>query len=141
MFGPRVVVLGSIAAAALLGACAQRVVSYKHDVQPILQSNCGTCHSENGVGYKVSGFSVSSYAGLMKGTKYGPMVDPGHSNDSNLVWVLEHRAHPAINMPKICEQMGVAEGKCTLAAPFSRELPKQEVALIARWVDQGARDN
>lgn len=141
MFAKTVTVIASIAVAVLVSACAQRQVSYKKEVQPILQRSCGTCHDQGGVGYKVSGFSVGSYAALMKGTKYGAMINPGHSKQSNLVWLLEHDAHPSINMPKLCEQMNVPAGKCTAATPFARQLPKHEVALIARWIDQGARDN
>ncbi len=142
MLAKKATLIASIATGFVLSGCAPpRTVSFQKDVQPILQSNCGTCHDQGGVGYEVSGFSVASYAGLMKGTKYGRMIDPGHARQSNLVWLLEHNAHPSINMPKLCEQMNIPTGKCAAAAPFARRLPKREVTLIARWINQGAIDN
>lgn len=141
MFATRATLIASIAIGLAVSACAPRAVSYRKDVRPILQANCGTCHSDKGVGYQASGFSVASYAALMKGTKYGPVIVPGHSKQSNLVWLLEHGAHSGVNMPKICEKMGVPADKCTAATSFARELPKSKVQVIARWIDQGARDN
>lgn len=141
MFSTRATLIASIAIGLAAAACAPRAVSYKNDVRPILQSNCGTCHSDKGVGYEASGFSVASYAGLMTGTKYGPVIVPGHSKQSNLVWLLEHGAHANINMPKICDSRGLPQDKCAAATSFARELPKSQVEVIARWIDQGARDN
>ncbi|MHB1870930.1 MAG: c-type cytochrome domain-containing protein [Steroidobacteraceae bacterium] len=141
MFRSTGIILTSIAAALLVAACAQRQVSFHKDVAPILQRNCATCHSQNGVGYLASGFSVESFAALMKGTKYGPMIDPGSSSQSNLVWLLRHRAHPQINMPKICAQMGLVGDNCARATASARDLKKREINLIATWIDQGARDN
>jgi hypothetical protein len=141
MIGTRGIILAAAAAAALLPACAKREVSYRNDVQPILQDNCAPCHNPSGIGYAVSGFSVATYAAVMKGTKHGPMVIPGQSSQSNLVWLLEHRAHQQVNMPKICEETGQALGKCEIAGTYALELPESEVRLIARWVDQGAKDN
>lgn len=99
------------------------------------------CHSSGGIGFKISGFNVESYASVMKGTKFGPMVVPGSSAQSNLIWLLRHNAHPSIAMPKMCEQLQQAGDKCKIASPDARELPPGQVKLIAEWIDQGARDN
>jgi cytochrome c len=141
MIATRGIILAVSVVGLLASACAKREVSYRSDVQPILQGNCGTCHNSNGIGYAQSGFSVQTYAALMKGTRHGPVVIPGQSSQSNLVWLLKHGAHPQINMPKLCEQMGQEVGKCAAAATYARQLPEGKVKLIARWVDQGARDN
>lgn len=141
MFGNKAFVMVSLYALALLSACGSRVVSFSKDVHPILEHNCAVCHSPGGIGYKVSGFGVQSYASIMKGTKFGPMVTPGSSDQSNLLWVLKHGAHPSINMPKFCEQLTQASDKCEVASNVARKLPQAQVKLIARWVDQGARDN
>jgi hypothetical protein len=141
MFRTRSIILASIALAPLLSACGQRQVSYHRDIEPILQVNCEMCHSQNGVGFVVSGFSVESYATLMKGTKFGPVIDPGSSAQSNIVWLLKHRAHPEINMPKICEQMTQNGKKCSVASSSPGRLSDDDVTLIARWIDQGAKDN
>lgn len=141
MLRARHIVLASLALAPLLSACAQRQVSYRKDIQPILQANCESCHSQNGVGYAASGFSVESYATLMKGTKFGPVIDPGSSKQSNIVWLLQHRAHPQINMPKACEQMQQNGQKCAVASTSAERLDDHDVSLIVRWIDQGAKDN
>jgi len=141
MFRARSIILASVALAPLLSGCGQRQVSYHKDVEPILQANCATCHSRNGVGYEVSGFSVESYATLMKGTKYGSVIDPGSSAQSNLVWLLQHHGHAQINMPKNCEQMTPNGQKCAAASTSARQLSDDQVALISKWIDQGAKDN
>ena len=43
-----------------------------------------SCHQPGGEGFNVSGFDLTTYEGLMKGTKYGPMVIAGKPDDSNL---------------------------------------------------------
>ena len=73
---------------------AEEQVSYKLDVQPILQSRCSSCHQPGGEGYQASGLDLTSYEGLMKGTKYGPIVVPGDPLTSNLMVLVEGRARP-----------------------------------------------
>jgi cytochrome c553 len=141
MVRARNIILASVVLASLLSACGQRQVSYQKDIHPILQANCATCHSQNGIGYAKSGFSVESYASLMKGTKFGPVIERGSSAQSNLVWLLEHRAHPQINMPKSCEQMTDNGKNCAVASTTAERLSDHDVSLIARWIDQGAKDN
>ena len=52
-------------------------MSYAEDIAPIFKG-CGvSCHQPGGQGYNASGFDLTSYDGLMKGTKFGPMVLPG----------------------------------------------------------------
>lgn len=143
MFVTKVIAVASLAGAALLlGGCgSSRAVSFSKDVHPILEHNCAVCHSPGGVGYKVSGFSVASYASIMKGSKYGPLVVPGSAKESDLLWLLKHGAHPSMNMPKICEKLAQTGGKCEIPSQYARELPATKVAVIAKWVDQGAKDN
>ncbi len=141
VFANKSIAVATISFGVLVSACGPRPVSFREDVQPILQHNCAVCHSNGGVGYKVSGFSVVSYTTVMKGTKFGPMVIPGSSLQSNLVWLLKHGAHPSIDMPKICAQMADHGGVCAVASSSARRLPQREVTLIAAWIDQGARNN
>ena len=37
---------------------------------------------------------------MMKGTRYGAVIDPGSGTSSTLVWLLKQSADPSINMPK-----------------------------------------
>ena len=111
----------TIAVLALSG-CG-RSVSFKSDVKPILDQHCKACHMPGTQGYESTGFSVADYNDVMKGTKFGPIIDPGHSGKSTLVVMLEY-GHDPVAMPRG-------------GAP----LPKDQIALIKRWIDQGAKDN
>lgn len=108
----------------LLGACGQKEISYKADVQPILKQYCMECHVEGGEGYQKSGLLMTSYESLMKGTKFGPIIKPGDSLTSALNMLVEGRADPSLKMP---------HGK----AP----LPADKIAVLKKWVDQGAKNN
>ncbi len=108
---------------AVLGVGCTREVSFQEDVKPIL-GVCKSCHSSGGDGYKASGFSVETYDSVMKGTKFGAMIEPGSSISSTLVILLEGKADPSINMPH-----------------NKHPLPKNEVKTIKTWIDQGARNN
>ena len=101
-----------------------RQVSFSKEVMPILQTKCLSCHKQGAKGFETSGLSVESYAQLMKGTREGPVIEPGYSYFSTLQIVVEHRANPSSSMPK-----------------DSTKLSSQEIQLIGEWIDQGARDN
>lgn len=104
--------------------CTQQQVSFERDIRPVLNDKCIECHKVGGEGYIKSGLSMESYESLMKGTKFGPVIKPGSSVDSTLVILIEHNANTAINMPHN-------------RAP----LPEDQVNLIKRWIDQGAKNN
>lgn len=92
------------------------VVSYSQDVQPILMQSCWNCHG----GEKVSrGLNVSDYVSLMHGSTKGPQVIAGDGANSGLVTVMVSG-----KMPK----------------KGGRMLPEQ-IELIQRWIDEGARNN
>lgn len=104
---------------------AEATVSFKAEVLPIFEANCVSCHhAPDGQGYKVSGLDLTSYQGVMKGTKYGPMVVPGEPDSSNLMWLLDWRADPELRMPHGEEQR-----------------PANERDTIRSWIRQGAKDN
>jgi hypothetical protein len=117
--------LAAVIAAGWSGAAAaEDTVSWKLDVQPILQARCVECHKPGGQGWEASGLDLTSYAGLMKGTKHGPIVIPGDTLSSNLIVLIEGRAHPQVRMPH-----------------GQRPLLKQQIEIIRLWVKQGAKDN
>jgi mono/diheme cytochrome c family protein len=99
-------------------------VSFKEDVLPIFQVHCAECHTPGGEGTVASGLNLTSYQGVMKGTKYGPMVVPGNPDNSNIMWLLDWRASPQLRMP---------HGK--------KQLPIGERDTIRSWIRQGAKDN
>ncbi len=121
--------LGLVALVAVTAGCA-RQVSYKNDILPILQERCMSCHAEGSPGCVTSGFSMASYQTLMKGTKYGPVVIPGSSLDSNLLRLVKHEADPSIAMPR----------SHTPGMP-SEWIKPEQIRLIETWINQGAKDN
>lgn len=121
----RLAMAAALISLVLGGGCStKKAVSFEQDVKPVLQKYCLSCHSASGKGYAESGFSVESYSDVMKGTKFGPVIIPGSSVSSTLQRLVEHKAHPSLNMP----QGGVS-------------LPKEQVEIIRVWIDQGAKDD
>jgi hypothetical protein len=121
-----------LAIAVVSAGCSQDV-SYKNDVNPILQANCLSCHDGQGEGIEASGFSVKSYDDLMKGTKFGQVVVPGDSLSSSLYRLVDHQADPKIQMPPHHDQ-AVASGKMN-------SLSGAQINTIKAWIDQGAKNN
>jgi mono/diheme cytochrome c family protein len=79
-------------------ACAQQPhMSYAEDIAPIFRGWCASCHQPGGEGFNASGFDVTSYDTVMKGTKFGPMIIAGQPDTSNLIVLIEGRAQ--IKMP------------------------------------------
>lgn len=110
----------------LLAGCGREPdTSYAKDVSPILDKHCKSCHVAGQAGYVVSGFELTSYDTLMKGTQYGPVVLPGDPLTSVLVMLIEGRADPALKMP---------HGNATSLGP-------EEIATIRKWVEEGAKNN
>ena len=116
-----------------LAACGRNEVSFAADVQPILEVACLECHNESGEGSAMSGFSVASYESVMKGTALGPVVIAGSSVSSNLYRVVAGKTDPEIRMPPHHDEAW-ADGRGT-------PLADDEIAIIAAWIDQGARNN
>lgn len=108
----------------LLCACAPRNVSFSAEVRPILEKNCLECHVPGGAGYQASGFDMSSYESFMKGGKFGAFVIPGDPFSSNLIVLVEGRAHPSIRMP---------HGRA--------KLDEREIEVLKVWVQEGAKNN
>jgi hypothetical protein len=67
---------------------------------------------------------MQSYADLMQGTRYGPVVIPGDSRHSILTMLVEGRADPTMRMPHN-------------EAP----LENTEIEMLQRWIEEGAQNN
>jgi WD40 repeat protein len=96
-------------------------VSYARDVLPILQANCHGCHQPA----KTSGgMEMTAFNRLVAGGESGaPAIVPGKPDESNLVALITPDGGEAA-MP---------QGKTPLA--------DSEIALIRRWIEEGARDD
>lgn len=113
-----------IGATFLLAACGQKEISFKADVQPILKQYCVDCHAPGGQGQEKSGLIVDTYENLMKGTRFGAVVNPGDTLTSAMIMLIEGRADASIMMP---------HGKDAL--------PKDKIDVLKKWVEQGAKNN
>jgi WD40 repeat protein len=93
-------------------------VSYYRDIRPILNSNCNACHKPE----KNKGeLDMTSFASLMKGGKHGVAVVPGGPGKSKLIEMI---SGPDPDMPKDAD-------------PLKRE----QIAVIERWIREGAKDD
>jgi WD40 repeat protein/mono/diheme cytochrome c family protein len=113
------------AAVLLLLAPAQNVsgadgtpVSFHRDVFPILRANCVACHKPG----KAKGqLDLSTFPALMKGGKAGEAIHAGKPETSELI---ETVSGDEPEMPKDGEP-----------------LTPEEVAVITRWIAEGAKDD
>jgi mono/diheme cytochrome c family protein len=93
-------------------------VSYARDVLPILQANCHGCHSPGDAG---GGLEMTVFDSLLGGGESGmPAIVPGDPDSSYLIQQITPRRGQA-RMPK-----------------DERPLADAEIALIRRWIEQGA---
>jgi mono/diheme cytochrome c family protein len=93
-------------------------VSFYKQVLPILQRKCQGCHQPAKMNGKLM---LTSYESILKGGSAGEGFVPGKPEESELV---EQISGPKPAMPS-----------------NSPPLPADEVALITRWVAQGAKDD
>ncbi len=98
--------------------------SFQTDILPILQERCVACHRPGGEGYAKSGLDLTTYEGLMKGTRHGSIVVPGDAFTSNLNVLIEGRAAREIRMPY-----------------HKKKLNNWQRVLFRRWVNRGAKNN
>jgi mono/diheme cytochrome c family protein len=105
-------------------ACAADTTSFAEDVFPIFKGRCVECHAPGKEGFEKSGLDLTTYDGVMKGTKFGPMVKPRDPDSSNLIWLLDWRGAPETRMP---------HGK--------KKLSTCDRSAIRTWIREGAKNN
>jgi mono/diheme cytochrome c family protein len=104
--------------------CAAEPQSFSEDILPIFRGRCASCHQSGGAGYEKSGLDLTTYEGLMKGTKFGAMVVPRDPDSSNLMWLLDWRASPEVRMPHGKKKLSICDRNA-----------------IRAWIREGAKDN
>ncbi|MDP3586243.1 MAG: c-type cytochrome domain-containing protein [Thiobacillus sp.] len=115
--------LAALATLTQLTGCSDKPLTYQADIKPIIEANCVACHVPGGAGYEKSGLRMDSHEALLKGTRFGPVIVPGSSVSSTLYRLVSGQADPSIRMP---------HGQASL--------PEADVATIAAWIDQGAKN-
>jgi WD40 repeat protein len=97
---------------------APKPVSYTREIVPLFKRSCNGCHHPG----KLKGeLDLTTYAALTKGGKHGASFKPGQPAASRIIEEISG-SEPA--MPK--------EGE---------PLSKSEVALVARWIREGAKND
>lgn len=107
-------------AAAILAvnAFAENRVSFRSQIAPLLYRRCATCHNEESA---KGGYRLDSFASLIKpGDTALETVVPGRPSDSELYRLLLE-PDPHDRMPQKADA-----------------LPSEEIALIEKWIAQGA---
>ena len=103
----------------LHGAVFSAPADYLRDVKPLLAGQCYKCH---GASQQKSGLRLDTAAFALKGGKNGPGFKPGNSTDSLIIAAVQG-THPEI------AQM-----------PYKKPpLTEGQVAVLAAWIDQGAK--
>lgn len=105
-------------AAALVHPVRAEPVDYARDIKPILVKNCVRCH---GPQKQSASLRVDYYGGLEKGGNSGSTFHAGKGVESRLI------------------QAVTGSNKDVARMPLNGELSAAEIALLRRWVDEGAK--
>ena len=93
-------------------------IDYARQVKPLLTRHCVACH---GAARTRAGLRLDTAAAALKGGKNGPVIQPGHGEESPLILALR----------------GEGSGE---RMPLNRPpLSEADIALLRDWIDQGAR--
>jgi WD40 repeat protein len=90
--------------------------NYSVDIAPILNKNCGSCHSST---QHKSGLVLDSYDTLMKGGRHGHVILPHDPKGSRLMQMIEGETDPQMPLE-------------------SDPLPAAEITMLKSWIDAGA---
>ncbi len=93
-------------------------IDYFEQVKPLLEAKCYDCHQ----GSKIKGeLRLDTREAALAGGEYdGPAVSPGSVDDSSVIWRIRHDAGDDIMPPK------------------GDPLAKEEIALLEKWIEEGA---
>jgi hypothetical protein len=112
---PLRVVFGILLSVVAIADTAGDELSFEQHIRPVLKAYCLDCHdggekSEGKLDLRLTRFAV-------KGGESGPALVPGHPADSLLI-----------------ERMKAGE-----MPPTEKKVPKEQIELIERWIEAGAR--
>lgn len=98
----------------------KETVSFSTDIAPLLVDNCNGCHID--AMQNRGGLRLDTFAQMMRGGDSGAIITPGRGEASLLVQKLRGTAADGARMP--------AGGRPALA--------DDSIALISKWIDEGA---
>jgi nitrate/TMAO reductase-like tetraheme cytochrome c subunit len=88
----------------------KRPLTYTDVIGPVLEANCGSCHSDGALG----GLNLTTYGTLVEGGQSGPVIEPGDVENSLIVQ------------------------KITGETPHFAQLTDQELDFLRQWIEIGA---
>lgn len=97
-------------------------VSYESDVVPILEEYCLSCHGGPGEDGEILielGYDMTTYEGLMAGSDYGPVIEPGDPDGSLFLDMIVNGDMPEDGDP----------------------VPAEQIEIIRTWIAEGAQNN
>jgi len=100
---------------------SQKQVSYYTDIRPIFEANCVGCHQPS---KDKGGYIMTDFARLVEGGEDDIAIVPGNPKESHLIREITPDAEGKAEMPKKKDP-----------------LHEVEIALITRWISEGARDD
>ena len=116
----RFLVLSLIAGAAL--AAAPGAVDFDREIRPILSDNCFACHGPDEK-HRMANLRLDIKEGIFADRGGHPVITPGNSAGSRLY-----------------QRISATEKAKRMPPPFSElSLTDQQVDLIKKWIDQGAK--
>lgn len=100
-------------------AFAQDAVSFRKDIAPLLVKSCQSCHGPKEAKSK---YRVDSFAHLLKpGSSDEPAITPGKPDASEVYRLL------------------IIDDKDERMPKKADALPKEQIALVKKWIEQGAK--
>jgi hypothetical protein len=125
-------------------ASKQEGVTYEKDIHPIFDENCLRCHGDQ---RPKANLRLDNLEGVLKGSKDGKVVVPGHSEQSGLVFAVSEINGKIAMPPKPRPPRPAAAGATNApAAPAMtpqahpwKPLTAEQIGLIRAWIDQGAK--
>ncbi|MCC9643359.1 PSD1 and planctomycete cytochrome C domain-containing protein [Rhodopirellula sp. JC740] len=100
------------------GRALSAEVDFENDILPIFEDRCVYCHGEE---EQESGLRLDQRAHMLRGGDSGlAAITPGHPEKSYLMEVIQHD-DDSVRMP-----------------PDDDALPEEEIALLKKWIEQGA---
>jgi len=128
--GTLLVLLFSLPLAGLLSGalsgCGKKPVSFKEQIQPVLNARCTRCHGNDVARGKIVMTSYAAFMGSHTVSGKEPLVKPGDPYQSRL-YILCSTNQPHFRMPP----------DTSAVTP----LPPEELDLLRHWITEGAKDN
>ena len=112
---------------------APRPVSFSQDVQPIITTACGGCHSPGGL---ADLFGIEMF--LREGEAYDAIVNVTSGLRSDLTLVVPGDSAASLFYLKVALDTPPIGDRMPRSAPV---LTDEDLAAIRDWIDEGAEDN